>query len=63
VDIFDVKILSTKSNNLKKESYIKIRQIKSISKKRIWWYIWKITDINIKDDVQNNLIKMFWMKI
>lgn len=63
IDIFDVEIVPDKQNKLKNKSYIKLRQIRSVSKKRIEWYIWKIIDIDIKDNVQNKLIKMFWMKI
>jgi len=63
LDTFDVELESDKANKLKVKSYIKLRQIRSISKKRIESYIWKITDLELKNKIQDNLIKMFWMKL
>ena len=62
IDKFDVEIYPTKSNKLKNISFAKLRQIKSISKKRIRNYVWKINEIELKNKIQDNLIKMFWMK-
>ncbi|MDD2907457.1 MAG: type II toxin-antitoxin system PemK/MazF family toxin [Candidatus Gracilibacteria bacterium] len=62
LDTFDVQITPDKKNKLKNVSFAKLRQIRSISKKRIGSYCGKIEDIKLKDKIQENLIKMFGMK-
>ncbi len=54
---FDIKIKKTEINNLKLDSVIKLEHIKSISKSRIWDYIWKV-DKNIIQIIDNKIIKM-----
>ncbi len=63
IDHFDVRLLPDMSNWLKNPSYIKLRQIRSISKKRIEWGIWKITDKNIQDQIEASLVEMFGINI
>ena len=53
----DIKINKTKTNNLKMNSIVKIEHIKSISKMRIWDYIWKI-DENYINIIEEKIIKM-----
>jgi mRNA-degrading endonuclease toxin of MazEF toxin-antitoxin module len=63
VDIFDVEIIPDRDNRLRNTSYAKLRQIRSVSKKRIANGVGKITDLATKDAIQDNLISMFGMKI
>lgn len=63
VDTFDIHLEKTKDNNLKNDSLLKIRQIKMISKKRVQSYIGKISDIELKNNIQNKIILMLGMKL
>jgi len=63
VDEFDIHISLQQCPFMTKASIIKTRQIKCISKKRIGNYIWKITDLDLKNELQSALIKMMWMHI
>jgi hypothetical protein len=70
LDIFDIIINPNNDNKLTKDSLLKMRHLKSISKKRILWRIWKIE--NIKIDVESNTMlydkidwkikQMMWIK-
>lgn len=61
LDTFDVKISPNATNNLKNDSLLKIRQLRMVSKKRIQQYIWKITDNELKDLVQQKVLLMLWI--
>ena len=70
LDKFDVVISKNKSNRLKKQSILKVRHIKSLSKKRIWNQIWKLENILIDeeneiylyDEIDNKVKQMIWLK-
>lgn len=60
-DTFDVCILPHQTSWLKNASFAKIRQMRSISKKRIWNNIWKIIDRALKDQINETIKEMFWI--
>lgn len=62
-DEFDVSVNLNQCEWLSKESLVKTRQMRCVSKKRFWNYIWRITDIAVKNEVQFSLIRMMWMHI
>lgn len=65
IDEFDVMISMEQSKWLTKKSLIKTRQIRCVSKKRLWNFIGKITDDDLKDLLQDTLAKMMsfsWYK-
>jgi len=53
----DIKIKISDKNNLKLNSIVKLEHIKSISKMRIWDYIW-IMDDNYKKIIEEKIKKM-----
>lgn len=63
VDHFDVRILPDSMNWLKNPSYLKLRQIRSISKKRIESGVGKIVDRITQDQIEKNLLEMFGIDI
>ena len=68
LDTFDVIVKTDLNNKLKKDSVLKVRHLKSISKKRIWNKIWKLNNIfvneNLKfyDEIDNKIKQMIWIK-
>jgi len=67
LDTFDVIIMPDKTNKLKKESLLKMRHIKSISKKRILWKIWELENIEnnwekLYDVIDINVKRLIWIK-
>jgi len=54
----DILLNLDKINWLTYNSVIKIEHIKSISKSRIWDYIWKINDENLQKVIENKIVKM-----
>jgi mRNA-degrading endonuclease toxin of MazEF toxin-antitoxin module len=53
----DIRIKKTKINNLSLDSIVKLEHIKSISKMRIWDYIWKIDEDYMKI-IEEKIVKM-----
>ena len=63
LDTFDIIIKSDIINKLRKESLLKIRHLKSISKKRILNKIWRLNNDNyIYDKIDKNIKQMMWIK-
>lgn len=68
LDNFDIIITPTCVNKLKKASLLKVRHLKSISKKRIQSPIWKLENILLDnrimlyDEIDNKIKHMFWIK-
>ena len=63
VDQFDVKVVSWASTWLKNDSLMKVRQMRSVSKKRVQKYIGKIREIETKDEVQEKVCRMLGIKL
>jgi len=69
LDDFDIIIKNDWNNKLKKESILKLRLIKSISKKRIWSRIWKLQNTlslesknYLYDQIDNKIKQILWLK-
>jgi hypothetical protein len=67
LDTFDIIINPNDENKLKKDSLLKIRHLKSISKKRILWRIWRLENLDIEwimlyDEIDRKIKKMMWIK-
>ncbi len=70
LDNFDIIIIPDIKNKLKKESLLKSRHLKSISKKRILNKIWKIensiiceeNNIYLYDEIDKKIKQMMWIK-
>ena len=69
IDEFDIEIEPNEKNNLKNKSLIKIRQLRSVSKKRIrpkkWSdklnIFWEIVDIEFRELIKSNIKRIFWL--
>jgi len=69
LDDFDIIIKNDENNKPKKESILKLRLIKSISKKRIWSRIWKLQNtlsleskIYLYDEIDRKIKQILWVK-
>ena len=67
LDTFDIIINPNNDNKLKKDSLLKIRHLKSISKKRILWRIWKLENLDVEwimlyDEIDRKIKQMMWIK-
>ena len=66
LDKFDIVIAPDNSNKLKKESILRIRLIRSISKKRVWTRIGKLDNVldntYMYDLIDNKINSMLWIK-
>lgn len=67
LDTFDIIIYPDSDNKLKKDSLLKMRHLKSISKKRVLWRIGKVEniemeDIKLYDQIDNKIKQMIWIK-
>ena len=70
IDEFDIILEVNEDNWLKNKSIIKIRQMRSISKKRIRKtdnekikILWEISENDIQNKIDKNIIKMLWILV
>lgn len=59
-DKFDINISKDIFEWLKNDSILKTRHLKSISKKRIWKFIWFIEDKEIRENIAKKINMMIW---
>lgn len=68
LDLFDIIIKPDKYSRIKKDSILKVSHLKTISKKRILWKIWKIKNYEdfdetmLYDKIDNKIKQIMWIK-
>ncbi len=62
IDKFDVVIEKGRDNNLNNNSVLKIRQLKVISKKRLWEFRWFMNNEKLRNKIDKKVKKMLWIK-
>lgn len=59
-DAFDIYVSKNEDNKLFQSSFARLRQIRSVSVKRIWKRLWTLNDDVVKKLINEAIMKMLW---